>query len=60
MPSRITNMYYYMTSYSHVLLLRRGLKEPSRPWVSNVTSADVSLTTGVNSATSLVNVMKLV
>ena len=36
------------------------LKEQSRPSVSKVTSADVSLTTPLNSATSLVNVMKSV
>ena len=36
------------------------LKEQSRPSLSNVTSGDVSLTTPLNSATSLVNVMKSV
>ena len=35
-----------------------GLKERSRPSVSNVTSADVRLATGIGTATSLVNVMK--
>ena len=34
-----------MYGYCNVLLLRRVLKEQSRPSVSNVTSADVSLTT---------------
>ena len=36
------------------------LKEQSRPWVSNITSADVRLTTGLGAATSLANVMKSV
>ena len=36
----------------------RRLKEESRPLVSNVTSADVRLATGMGRATSLVNVMK--
>ena len=36
------------------------LKEQSRPFVSNVTSADVRMTTQLNSVTSLVNVMKSV
>ena len=38
----------------------RPLKEQSRPSVSNITSADVRLTTPFNSATSLVNVMNFV
>ena len=35
-----------------------GLKEQSRLSVSNITSADVTLTTGQGAATSLDNVMK--
>ena len=35
-------------------------KERSRPWVSNVTSADVRLATALGRATSLVNVTKSV
>ena len=37
-----------------------NLKEQSRPFVYNVTSADIRLTTPLTSATSLVNVMKSV
>ena len=37
-----------------------ALKEQSRPSVSNITSADIRLTTPLNSATSLVNVTKSV
>ena len=36
------------------------LKERSRPSVSNITSADVRLTTGLGTATSLANVTKSV
>ena len=44
----------------NAVMSRTCLKEQSRPSVSKVTSADVSLTTPLNSATSLVNVMKSV
>ena len=39
-----------------IFLVALILKERPRPWVSNVTSADVRLATGIGTATSLVNV----
>ena len=50
----VSNVFKYGPIQSEAEIL--GLKKQSRPSVSNITSADVRLTTPLNSARSMVNV----